>query len=444
MRAAMTEIAAFGGLLIVHAEDPGQLTEPIGPGYAEFLASRPAGSEGAAVARVARLAPETGCRAHIVHLSDAGSLPLLAERRGGGRPDQRRDLPALPDAVGRARCRRAAPSSSAARRSAARATASGCGRALADGRDRLRRLRPLAVRARAEEGRLRHRLGRDLLAPARPAGHLDRRARPRARAGATSSAGWRPAPPELAGLTGKGRIEVGADADLVAFAADAVLRRRPRRAAPAAPRHAVRRTRADRRGRDRLAARRAVGDRAARTPAEEAPMSFTAPARPRPAHARRLGHGGQRRVVRGEGEPHQPAGGRRSSRTPSGPRARSTTAGRPGGAASPATTGRSSGSACPGVIRGVVVDTAWFKGNYPPYASVEACAAEGYPSAAELDRLDRDRAEEPAEGRRGARVRGRRRPPLHPRAAQHLPRRRRRPAAGARRGRPGPAAAHAA
>ena len=38
----------------------------------------------------------------------------------------------------------------------------------------------------------------------------------------------------------------------------------------------------------------------------------------------------------------------------------------------------------PGVIRGVVVDTAWFKGNYPPYASVEACAAEGYPSADEL------------------------------------------------------------
>lgn len=38
----------------------------------------------------------------------------------------------------------------------------------------------------------------------------------------------------------------------------------------------------------------------------------------------------------------------------------------------------------PGVIRGVVVDTTWFKGNYPPYASVEACAAEGYPSADEL------------------------------------------------------------
>lgn len=38
----------------------------------------------------------------------------------------------------------------------------------------------------------------------------------------------------------------------------------------------------------------------------------------------------------------------------------------------------------PGVIRGVVVDTAWFKGNYPPYAAVEACAAEGYPAVDEL------------------------------------------------------------
>jgi allantoicase len=38
----------------------------------------------------------------------------------------------------------------------------------------------------------------------------------------------------------------------------------------------------------------------------------------------------------------------------------------------------------PGVIRGVVIDTAWFKGNYPPYASVEAAAVAGHPSPAEL------------------------------------------------------------
>jgi allantoinase len=74
LRAAMAEIAAFDGLLIVHAEDPARLSEPAGPGYAEFLASRPGASEASAIARVARLSAETGCRAHIVHVSDAGAL----------------------------------------------------------------------------------------------------------------------------------------------------------------------------------------------------------------------------------------------------------------------------------------------------------------------------------------------------------------------------------
>ena len=38
----------------------------------------------------------------------------------------------------------------------------------------------------------------------------------------------------------------------------------------------------------------------------------------------------------------------------------------------------------PGVIRGVVVDTAFFTGNYPAQCSVEAASVEGYPSPAEL------------------------------------------------------------
>jgi allantoicase len=42
----------------------------------------------------------------------------------------------------------------------------------------------------------------------------------------------------------------------------------------------------------------------------------------------------------------------------------------------------------PGVVRGVVVDTAFFTGNYPPSASVEGCLAPGYPSPTELERLD--------------------------------------------------------
>ncbi len=38
----------------------------------------------------------------------------------------------------------------------------------------------------------------------------------------------------------------------------------------------------------------------------------------------------------------------------------------------------------PGVVRGVVVDTAFFKGNYPPEVSVEGTGVEGYPSPEEL------------------------------------------------------------
>ena len=38
----------------------------------------------------------------------------------------------------------------------------------------------------------------------------------------------------------------------------------------------------------------------------------------------------------------------------------------------------------PGIVRGVVVDTSFFRGNYPPQVSVEAVAAVGYPSPGEL------------------------------------------------------------
>jgi allantoicase len=38
----------------------------------------------------------------------------------------------------------------------------------------------------------------------------------------------------------------------------------------------------------------------------------------------------------------------------------------------------------PGVVHGVIVDTAHFRGNYPPEISVEAACADGYPSPAEL------------------------------------------------------------
>ena len=38
----------------------------------------------------------------------------------------------------------------------------------------------------------------------------------------------------------------------------------------------------------------------------------------------------------------------------------------------------------PGVVRGVVVDTSWFRGNYPPQVSLEGLCVLGYPTAREL------------------------------------------------------------
>ncbi|HEY5849046.1 MAG TPA: hypothetical protein VIT42_19860, partial [Microlunatus sp.] len=39
----------------------------------------------------------------------------------------------------------------------------------------------------------------------------------------------------------------------------------------------------------------------------------------------------------------------------------------------------------PGIVHGVVVDTAFFKGNFPPHVSVEATSVEGYPPPEDLD-----------------------------------------------------------
>lgn len=42
----------------------------------------------------------------------------------------------------------------------------------------------------------------------------------------------------------------------------------------------------------------------------------------------------------------------------------------------------------PGVVRGVVVDTAWFTGNYPPSVSIEGANLDGYPSTDELSEAE--------------------------------------------------------
>ncbi|MCF7547638.1 allantoinase AllB [Pseudonocardia sp. WMMC193] len=71
-------------VLLAHAEDAALIGSTRGPRYGDFLASRPAAAEDSAIARLLDAARETGGRVHVVHLSSAAALPLLARARAEG------------------------------------------------------------------------------------------------------------------------------------------------------------------------------------------------------------------------------------------------------------------------------------------------------------------------------------------------------------------------
>ncbi|MGW6469515.1 allantoinase AllB [Streptomyces nigra] len=84
---SLAEIASFGGLLIVHAEDPHHLDaapQRGGPRYADFLASRPRDAEDTAIARLIDQARRLDARVHVLHLSSADALPLIVQARRDG------------------------------------------------------------------------------------------------------------------------------------------------------------------------------------------------------------------------------------------------------------------------------------------------------------------------------------------------------------------------
>ena len=87
LRASAAVVASFGGLLLVHAEDPDALHDPPpGASYAGFAASRPEGAEVSAVRAVIDAARATGCRLHVVHLAAGAALPLLRSAHDDGVP----------------------------------------------------------------------------------------------------------------------------------------------------------------------------------------------------------------------------------------------------------------------------------------------------------------------------------------------------------------------
>ncbi|ROP65427.1 allantoinase AllB [Curtobacterium sp. PhB115] len=86
LREAIEEVASLDALLIVHAEDPEYLVghDALGGRYEDFLVTRPVEAERSAIAQVIDGARATGARVHILHLSDAGAIPMIRAAKDDG------------------------------------------------------------------------------------------------------------------------------------------------------------------------------------------------------------------------------------------------------------------------------------------------------------------------------------------------------------------------
>lgn len=88
LREAMPVMRDAGIPLLAHAE----LELPVEPSqgdpsrYGSWLASRPPAFEDAAIALLIELCRETRCPVHVVHLSSASALPMIAEAKAEGLP----------------------------------------------------------------------------------------------------------------------------------------------------------------------------------------------------------------------------------------------------------------------------------------------------------------------------------------------------------------------
>ncbi|HEX4356892.1 MAG TPA: allantoinase AllB [Pseudonocardia sp.] len=221
LAAALAEVAALGALMIVHAEDPGLVTDAAGRRYADFLASRPRAAEDTAIAGLLELAERTGARVHVLHLSSADALPMIAAAKAAGLPITAETCPhyltltaeEVPDGDTRFKC--CPPVREAGNRDALWA-------GLADG------VIDLVVSDHSPSTEDLKRLdtgdfgaawgGIASLQLGLPVVWTEARRRGHSLADVLTWMSARPA--ALAGLSGKGRIAPGADADLVVFAPD--------------------------------------------------------------------------------------------------------------------------------------------------------------------------------------------------------------------------------
>jgi allantoinase len=218
----LSRAAELGTVVLVHAEDAGvvrALPPAAGPGYGAFLRSRPAVAEVIAVAAVIDAARATGARAHVLHLSAADAVPLLAEARRDGVGVTAETCPHylalaaedIPDGATEFKC--CPPIRE-------RANADRLWQALAEGiidcvvSDHSPC--PPALKARGDGDFGAAWGGISSLQLALPVVWTQARRRGRS---LDDVARWMAAgPARIAGLAAKGRIEPGCDADLVAFA----------------------------------------------------------------------------------------------------------------------------------------------------------------------------------------------------------------------------------
>jgi allantoinase len=80
----MAIAARLGRIVAVHAENDALTARSAGPGARDWFASRPVVAELEAISRAILFAEETGCALHVVHVSSGHGVALVTEARARG------------------------------------------------------------------------------------------------------------------------------------------------------------------------------------------------------------------------------------------------------------------------------------------------------------------------------------------------------------------------